>query len=212
MAKKIPGLLGFCTVKRGVVFGLLAAIVACGRGKPADQAANPPATSQASPVSTGGSPAAARDVSLLKPTTPVEFEQIAGLLPELSGWTRTKPRGEQVTMGVPMSRASATYTQGDSEIDVEITDSSFNQLVLSPMTIFLSVGFSERSSEGYTKSAPVNGSPGFEKWNGDAKRAEVTVVVNSRFIVQGIGHNVDDVAPVRALVKAVDLAKLAQFK
>jgi hypothetical protein len=97
-------------------------------------------------------------------------------------------------------------------IDLEITDSSFNELVLSPFTIFLAAGFSERSSEGFIKSAPVSGHPGFEKWNNESRRADVTVVVGNRFIVQAIGRNVDSVDPVRALVKSVDLAKLASLK
>ncbi len=111
-----------------------------------------------------------------------------------------------------MSHATAEYQKGDASIDVEITDSSFNELVLSPFTIFLAAGFSERSSEGFTKSVPLGGHPGYEKWNNDSRRAEVTVVVGNRFIVQAIGRNVDSVDPVRALVKSVDLKKLASLK
>lgn len=115
-------------------------------------------------------------------------------------------------MGVMVSHAKAEYAKDESTIDLVITDSSFNELLLSPLSMYLSPGFSERTSEGYTKSARMAGHPGFEKWNADARRAEVTVIVGNRFIVQGVGHNVDNVDPVRALVQAVELSKLAALK
>ncbi len=142
----------------------------------------------------------------------VDFEQLMAFLPEPAGWTRSKPKGEQVSMGVTMSKAEAEYQKGEASIDLDITDSSFNQLILSPFTMFLAQGYSERSSEGYSKSAPVAGNPGFEKWNNESKRGEVTVVIGNRFIVQATGRNVDNIEPVKALVQAVDFGKLAGLK
>ena len=74
------------------------------------------------------------------------------LLPEHAGWTRGKPRGEQVSMGMDMSRAHGDYEKGESSIDLEITDSSFNQLFLAPLTTYLATGYSERSNEGYRRA------------------------------------------------------------
>jgi hypothetical protein len=205
-------------MKRGTAatatIGSMALVVslACGRSEPAPASAPAPAATpqsapeSASQTSKSGQPAP-------PPTaTAVNFEELVALLPEATGWTRGKPRGEQVSMGVTMSQAKAEYEKGDASIDLQITDSSFNQLVLTPFTMFLKAGFSERSNEGYTKSVPVAGNPGFEKWNGESRRAEVTVVVGNRFIVQGTGHNVENVDAVRALVQSVDLGKLASLK
>lgn len=144
--------------------------------------------------------------------TAVEFEKLMGLLPENASWTRTKPKGEQVFMGATMSKAEAEYQKGEATIDLEIVDSSFNQLVLSPITMFLTQGYSERSVEGYSRSVALSGHPGFEKWNHEAKRGEVTVVLGNRFIVQATGRNVDNIDPVKALVQAVDLRALAALK
>ena len=183
---------------------------ACGRST-APPATTPAPTSSPAPTGT--------PTTIQKPATPppptataVDFERLIALLPETTGWTRSVPRGEQVSMGVPVSFARAKYERGDGSVDLEITDSSFNQLILSPLTVFLGAGFSERTSDGYTKSAPISGHPGFEKWNHDAARAEVAVIVGNRFIVRGTGHNIENVDPVRAIVSAVDFSRFAQLK
>jgi hypothetical protein len=142
----------------------------------------------------------------------VPFEELMALLPEPAGWTRGKPRGEQISMGMDMSRAHGDYAKGESSIDLDITDSSFNQLFLAPLTTYLAAGYSERSNEGYRKAAPLGGHPAFETWNTESRRAEVIVVVANRFVVQATGHNVDNADPVRALAQAVDFSRLAALK
>ena len=142
----------------------------------------------------------------------VDFEKLVALLPDVSGWTRGKPKGEQISMGVTMSHAHAEYQKGDASIDLDIADSSFNQLVLSPLTMFLAAGYSERSTEGYSKAAAMGGNPGFEKWNSVNKDSEVTVVVSNRFIVQAKGRGIENIDPVKALVQAVNLGTLATLK
>jgi hypothetical protein len=142
----------------------------------------------------------------------VAFEELMALLPEPAGWTRGKPRGEQISMGMDMSRAHGDYEKGESSIDLDIIDSSFNELFLAPLTTYLVKGYSERSNDGYRKASPVGGHPAFETWNSDSRRAEVFVVVGNRFVVQATGHNVDSAEPVRALAQAVDLSRLAALK
>lgn len=188
----------------------LTVLAACG-GSGANSAASaaaatPTATPQATPK-----PAA---VSVNRPPTAnaVEFEHLLTLLPEPAGWTRSTPRGEQISMGLTMSRVQAEYQRGESAIDLQITDSTFNPVFLSPLTTYLAAGYSERTNEGYRKAAPVSGQPAFETWNSDARRAEVIVVVASRYVVQATGHNVDNADAVRSLVQNVDFSRLSTLK
>ena len=183
-------------------------VAACGRSAPPSGTA-PAQTAIPTP---SAAPAVQKPAASPPTADAVEFEKLIALLPDAPGWTRGTPRGEQVSMGVPVSFARAKYEKGDGSVDLEITDSSFNQLLLSPLTMYLGTGFSERSSEGYVKSAPIAGHPGFEKWNHSAARAEVAVVVGNRFIVRGTGHNVENADPVRAIVRAVDFSRFAQLK
>jgi hypothetical protein len=142
----------------------------------------------------------------------VDFEKLQAMLPEVPGWTRSEPRGEQMSMGIKMSRAEARYTNGDSTIRLEIQDTALSQMLLAPLSIFMASGYSERSSEGYKRSTSIGGQPGFEELRKNSREGEVTVVVGNRFIVSARGDEVDSTEPARKLIEAVDLAKLATMK
>lgn len=195
---------------------ITATTMACGGSAPQQNPPPPAATATPGPADAAAQAAQSMQQALQqmgnKTATAVDFEKLIALLPEVNGWTRGKPKGEQVSMGVTMSHAKAEYTKGDASIDLDITDSSFNQLVLSPFTMFLAAGYSERNTEGYSKSAPMGGNPGFEKWNNENKDGEVTVVVGNRFVVNAKGRGTENIDPVKALVQAVNLGALAALK
>ena len=142
----------------------------------------------------------------------VDYEKLKELVPDMDGWEKKNVKGEQTNMPFSLSQAHAHYDKGDSSMDLDITDSSLSQMFLAPMLMFVGNGFSERSDDGYKKSATAKGFPGFEEWQKDSKHAEVTAIVNNRFVVQGTGHSVDSPDVVRKLVESVDLAKLATMK
>jgi hypothetical protein len=106
----------------------------------------------------------------------------------------------------------AQYDNGEMSIDLEIVDSSFNDVVLAPMALFLQSTYSERSPDGYKQATTIGGHPAFEEWNSTARRADVHALVAGRFIVHATGLNVAGVDPVRALVQAVNLTRLAALK
>jgi hypothetical protein len=143
----------------------------------------------------------------------VPFERLQALLPAVDGWAQSDARGEQQSMGaMSVSKAEAVYRQGDSRIDLEITDTALSQLLLAPMSMFLASGYSERSSEGFKRAAKIGASPGFEEWNSEARDGEVTAVVGNRFIVTARGRDVAGIEAVRGVVEAVDLDTLAGLK
>jgi hypothetical protein len=143
---------------------------------------------------------------------PVAFERLVGLIPELSGWTRTPPHGLSSTAGIPLSEATAEYTRADSTIKLEIMDSGYNDLILAPLSTMLGPTYSERSPEGMREYKAVAGSPGFESWRNDVSEGDVTVVVAGRYVITARGLKVPDLEPVRALVRAIDLAALAALR
>jgi hypothetical protein len=192
----------------------LVVVAGCGSGSkdaPPAATATPAPTAVAQAASATAAKSAA-PVAQMQSAKSVAFEELLALLPETAGWTRSKPRGEQISMGMDMSRALCDYEKGESSIDLEITDSSFNPVFLGPLTTYLIRGYSERTNDGYRKASPVGGHPAFETWNSDSRRAEVIVVVANRFVVQAKGRNVDNAEPVRALAQAVDFSRLAALK
>lgn len=207
-------------MKKSAVLAAVAAslvIAACGGSQPEPAAQpTPTATTTPSPADAAAQAAQGMQQALQqmgnKTAKAVEFEQLIALLPELGGWTRGKPKGEQVSMGITMSNAKAEYTKGETSIDLTITDSSFNQLVLSPFTMFLAAGYSERNSDGFKRSTTIAGNPGFESWRNDQKEGEVVAVVSNRFIVQAKGRDLENIDAVKALVQAVDFGRLGTLK
>ena len=142
----------------------------------------------------------------------VDFEVLKGLLPAVSGWTQSDARGEQISMPMKFSHAEARYSRGESSVELEITDSALNQMLLAPMSMFLASGYSERSDDGFKRATKIGGHPGIEDWSSGSRRGEITAVINNRFIVQATGHDVDDLSPVKQIVDAIDLAKLSAVK
>lgn len=143
---------------------------------------------------------------------PVDFEHLKAALPQVSGWTMSDSRGEQVNMPVAISRAEAKYSRDQSHVELEIVDTALSQLLLAPMSMFLASGYSERSDDGFKRAAKIGGQPGMEDWNSRTRRGEVTAVVANRFIVKATGHGVENIDAVRGMVEAVDLGKLSTLK
>jgi hypothetical protein len=204
-----------------VITGVLAAFGA-GCGRPA--ASNPPdspppvvATAVRAEPEPAPAPisAAAADPGAVRPgpaVRAIDFEQLKVLFPEVDGWTKEEVWGESLTVPVTYSRAQARYRRDDTWIDLEITDTALSPLLLEPLTVFLAPNYSERWDGGFRQDSEMGGQPGFEEWNADARRAEITAVVRRRFIVSATGYEVSDLAPVRRLAAAIDLSPLASIR
>jgi hypothetical protein len=147
-----------------------------------------------------------------KPVDPVGFRDLQGVLPELSGWERDKPRGERMTAPVNFSEASVTHTRGDATISTKITDSALNQLLIAPFAMFLAGNYERETDSGYEKSIKVGDQLGFEKWDNEDKSGELTVIVNKRFIVAIEGRDIDNAKVLHEVLDKTDLRKLAALQ
>jgi hypothetical protein len=148
----------------------------------------------------------------IKPVEPVSFRDLIALLPAPSGWEREKPTGERMTSPVSFADASVRLMKGDATVNVKITDSGFNQLLVAPFAMFLAGNYEKETSSGYEKSIKVGDAPGFEKWDSETKSGDVTIIVSKRFIVEIDGSSIDDPKVLHAMLDAVDLKKLADLK
>ena len=144
---------------------------------------------------------------------PVDYELLKTMIPEVTGWTRGDVKGEQQSaMGVTVAQARASFRKDDSRIELVVTDTTFSQLLLGPVSMMLAAGFEERNDDGYKRAVQIRSFPGYEDWNRKSKRGEVGAIVGNRFMVQATGHDVDSIEVVRRAVETVDLGKLAQMK
>jgi hypothetical protein len=148
----------------------------------------------------------------VKPVDPVNFRDLIALLPTPSGWEREKPTGERMTSPVSFADASVRLMKGDATVNVKITDSGFNQLLVAPFAMFLAGNYEKETSSGYEKSIKVGDVPGFEKWDSETKSGDLTIIVSKRFIVEIDGSSIEDPRVLHAMLDAVDLKKLADLK
>ncbi len=147
-----------------------------------------------------------------KPVDPVDFRALQAAIPEVSGWERSKPTGERMTMPVSFAQATANFTKGDAHIEQKITDSAFNQLMTAPFAMVLMTGYSKETSDGFERSATIAGFPALEKWDSEDKRGELTVIVNKRFLVEVEGRGLSSDKDLRDFIAHTDLKKLGDLK
>ena len=147
-----------------------------------------------------------------KPVDPVSFRDLQGFFPEVSGWEREKPRGQRMSSPVAFSEANVTYRQGDVRIEVKITDSGLNQLLIAPFAMFLQAGYESETDSGYEKATKVGPYPGWEEWEHDGNHGEVNALVGKRFIVALEGDGIPDTRVLHDFASKLDLKRLEALK
>lgn len=148
-----------------------------------------------------------------KPVDPVSFRELMAVFPEsFDGWERSKPTGERMSSPVNFSEAKVRFTKGESRLELQITDSGFNQILIAPFAMFLTAGYEKETEHGYEKSVKVGEFPGWEEWNSEGKDGELNAIINKRFMVKVEGDNIDGAKVMHDLMAATNLKKLAELK
>ena len=211
-------------MKRLAVIGFALAVAVAGCGKSAEEKQEEQAAKtaeQAAQEAAKGLEQVAKGLESLasgggggdaKPVDPVSFRDLQALFPDVEGWEKGKPIGERMSSPFAFSQAEVTYTKGESTINLKMTDSGFNQLLLTPYAMFLQAGYEKETSDGYEKSTQVNGQPGWEKWNSEGKDGELNALVGKRFLVEIEGNQIDDTKVLHDVAGRIDMARLAALK
>lgn len=171
-----------------IVVGMSLVVAACGGG---DGAATP----------AGEAPSAR--VAL------APHAQLAALLPEVDGWTRTPPEAVTLDLPAPASHAAATYSRDGALVDLEITDTAGQAEYLEATMKIAGTAFERTSENGYFRGATISGSPAVESWNHIDRLAEITVVVAGRFVIHSTGSGLSGIEDLRAMVEQIAFDRLA---
>jgi hypothetical protein len=123
-----------------------------------------------------------------------------------------KPEGERMTSPFPFSQTEATYSKGDSRIEVKVVDSGFAQMLIAPWSMMLASGYSRETSDGYEKAVTVNGQPAFEKWDSGSRNGELNILVGKRFLVSVEGDELADTKVLHDVAGKMDFGKFASLK
>lgn len=148
------------------------------------------------------------------PAEPVDFQNLKNLLPEqLAGFSRTEASGRRQQMGqaIGYSEATASYSNGVGSVDVEIMDmggaSAFAMLGLG----WAMVEMEEETDTGYKRTREIEGYRGYEEYDSEVRRGEMSVMVADRFMVKVAGRDVDmDV--IEQAITSIDLDALEDMK
>jgi hypothetical protein len=144
----------------------------------------------------------------------VDFRELKEMLPgSANGLARTDATGEKNgAMGMTISTAEGTYTNGDKQITLKITDIGAMAGIGSMSAYAWAQTDIDRESDNeYEKSTTFKGFKAFEKYNKQSHSGDLSVLVGDRFIVEANGNNVDMKA-IKKAVEGIDLRKLDGMK
>lgn len=143
---------------------------------------------------------------------PLDIEQLKPFIPDtFAGLAKTSSRAERTGFAPLMvSKAEATYEQGERRINLEITDTGG----VSGLVAFAGWAGIQGESEdesGSERTAKVGDRIVHEKRSKVGGQNEFGLVVGDRFVVNAAGGGVD-LETLRAAVSSLDLARLESMK
>ena len=185
-------------MRHGIVAAVAAAAVAttaaCGHsreGVGVSAGAPPPVTTTAAAIT--------------PPAVTVGHTQLEAFVPTITGWQLQHSMGANVQLPAPAAHVRATFKQGATEIELELTDTGGDATYLQALSNIAGGTFVQEAPNGYMKGAQIGGFPAVESYNRDDKLGDVTVLIKRRFIVHASASGVTGVERVRDFVSRMDL-------
>ncbi|MDB5429065.1 MAG: hypothetical protein JWP35_181 [Caulobacter sp.] len=139
-------------------------------------------------------------------------EALQAVMPgDVNGFTR----GEVSTQssgagGFNVSSAEATYTRGDSNFRLTVSDMGAAG-AMGGLAAAMSFEHTERHGASYEKVGKVDGRTVMEKYDADNKHAEYSVLAGDHMMIAAEGDNVS-VDDLKAAISAVDPGRVADLK
>ncbi|MFB0566023.1 MAG: hypothetical protein ACETWK_10150 [Candidatus Aminicenantaceae bacterium] len=146
-----------------------------------------------------------------KPVDPVNWRKLIKFLTDIPGWKAVgEPEGSSVSMaGFKISQAERSYTAGDSNLKISITDGGYVPMVY--VAFKMAMNFEIDTSEEYTKKVNIKGFAGIEQYEYKVNEGKVIILIGERFLVNLEGENVKDTSGLRAIANSLDLEGIAKL-
>ena len=147
-----------------------------------------------------------------KHVDPIGLDQLKPLVPaSFAGLPRTSSNAEKNGIGgLMVSKAEATYAEGDKRVTLEITDSG-GASGLMALAGWATLQQEREDDNGYERTRKIDGRLVHEKMSKNGGTNEFGIVVGDRFMVSATSSSVD-IDTLRAAVGSLDLAKLESMK
>jgi hypothetical protein len=139
---------------------------------------------------------------------PLSIDDMRGYVPdEIAGLPRTSISVERnAAMGIQMAHATATYSDGTTTLDLEISDFG-GSMGLMAMAAWAGVESESQTDTGYERIYKDGARTIQERWEGASMYGEMSVILNSRVLVE-VDGNVQDMDTVKDALDDVDLDAL----
>jgi len=140
---------------------------------------------------------------------PIDFRVLQQLFPEVDGWVRGTPSGQQMTAPIAFAQAEVVYTDStNGRVEAKVVDSAFQSLLIAPVKMLLGSGFEREDEFSHQRSTEIDGSPGWETWDAREGEAQITLIVNDRFLLTLEGRNLTAPDVLQQIARGIDRAKL----
>jgi hypothetical protein len=147
--------------------------------------------------------------------TPAELQP---LLPAPDGWTKVADSARQIAIspGCEYAAAFASYTRGAARAKVTVADTGGAAeclVLLAPMIAALPEGHAQTMAPATTVARTKHEyGTASERWDGAERVADIEVLVGGRFVVTLEGRQIESLDDLRAILKGIDLKRLAGMK
>lgn len=140
----------------------------------------------------------------------IDFRVLKDMLPEaIDGLERIEASGERSSaMGFQVSRATATYRQGDQMVEVTLSDMGAMQHMMGFAAAWMQQEIDREDEHGYERTTRYRGYPAHEEFTREEDgrtQAHLQVVVANRYLIELSGINV----PMEMLREALDQMDLS---
>jgi len=142
----------------------------------------------------------------------VGHARLEAFVPKVAGWRAGPVAAADVALPAPASHVRATFTSASAQIDLELTDTGGDPAYVQALSTVAGTDFHQEAPNGYMKGTTVAGFPAVEQFNHDDQLAEVTVLINRRFIVHASGSGIAGIAPVQEFVSHIDLGGIGALR
>jgi hypothetical protein len=151
---------------------------------------------------------AIEELSEGKSVETVPYQELQELLPSrLEGYERVDLEGSRTgALGIKVSTATATYEDGDQEIEINIVDGGSFGGVLSSAQNWMDAEFERSSKDGFERTSTLKGYKSYEQFDKNGT-SSLAVIVQDRYLVTASGR-VKDFDQLKDMVESMKLRKL----
>lgn len=126
------------------------------------------------------------------PTEPIDFRQLRDLLPaEALGFAQSDAAGSKDgAMGFSVSKASAKYTNDETNAELALTDLGGAQFAMMMGLAWTMAAIDRETATGFERTQKFDDQPGYAEYDSERRSGKIQILVAERFLIEASGNGV----------------------